>query len=261
MAPSLACTPLPSHTHPPPALQPTGKEGSAVSAAAASTSGTATMAAPAVAAAPPAPPPPPPQPDQKPAHDVVAGAMARAASQSTIHPLDTMKVRMQAGRASSSGTSGGGAKPAATLPRSASGAVGLERRLSEVKGLYKVSVGHRQARTVPTQRRTAGCALACICTAHPTVPAPHAAACPAARPCAGRGRGCHGRRHHHRHLLCLLLHHQVRPAAHRALAVQQGVPANLVGVDPKHLPTANYLAGIACSPTTPARPPAAPSCG
>ena len=33
----------------------------------------------------------------KPAHDVVAGAMARAASQSTIHPLDTMKVRMQAG--------------------------------------------------------------------------------------------------------------------------------------------------------------------
>jgi hypothetical protein len=33
---------------------------------------------------------------EKPAHDVVAGAMARAASQSTIHPLDTMKVRMQA---------------------------------------------------------------------------------------------------------------------------------------------------------------------
>lgn len=41
-------------------------------------------------------PPPPPSVD-KPAHDVVAGAMARAASQSTIHPLDTMKVRMQAG--------------------------------------------------------------------------------------------------------------------------------------------------------------------
>lgn len=37
---------------------------------------------------------PPPPPD-KPAHDVVAGAIARAASQSTIHPLDTMKVRMQ----------------------------------------------------------------------------------------------------------------------------------------------------------------------
>lgn len=39
----------------------------------------------------------PPPPVDKPAHDVVAGAMARAASQSTIHPLDTMKVRMQAG--------------------------------------------------------------------------------------------------------------------------------------------------------------------
>eukprot|EP00191_Tetraselmis_sp_GSL018_P005791 CAMPEP_0177611448 /NCGR_PEP_ID=MMETSP0419_2-20121207/20495_1 /TAXON_ID=582737 /ORGANISM="Tetraselmis sp., Strain GSL018" /LENGTH=387 /DNA_ID=CAMNT_0019107175 /DNA_START=628 /DNA_END=1788 /DNA_ORIENTATION=+ len=31
----------------------------------------------------------------KPASDVLAGAIARAASQSTIHPLDTLKVRMQ----------------------------------------------------------------------------------------------------------------------------------------------------------------------
>lgn len=31
----------------------------------------------------------------KPASDVVAGAVARAASQSTIHPLDTLKVRLQ----------------------------------------------------------------------------------------------------------------------------------------------------------------------
>ena len=31
-----------------------------------------------------------------PVTDVVAGATARAASQSTIHPLDTIKVRMQA---------------------------------------------------------------------------------------------------------------------------------------------------------------------
>jgi hypothetical protein len=29
--------------------------------------------------------------------DVIAGAVARAASQSTIHPLDTFKVRLQAG--------------------------------------------------------------------------------------------------------------------------------------------------------------------
>ena len=33
--------------------------------------------------------------DLKPASDVLAGAVARAASQGTIHPLDTLKVRMQ----------------------------------------------------------------------------------------------------------------------------------------------------------------------
>lgn len=32
----------------------------------------------------------------KPASDVLCGALARAASQSTIHPLDTLKVRLQA---------------------------------------------------------------------------------------------------------------------------------------------------------------------
>lgn len=41
-----------------------------------------------------APPSPPPK-GSKPASDVVAGTLARAASQSTIHPLDTLKVRMQ----------------------------------------------------------------------------------------------------------------------------------------------------------------------
>ncbi|EIE26628.1 mitochondrial carrier [Coccomyxa subellipsoidea C-169] len=45
-------------------------------------------------------PPPPAPPDQKPVHDVMAGAMARAASQGTIHPLDTLKVQMQIGRRS-----------------------------------------------------------------------------------------------------------------------------------------------------------------
>lgn len=45
--------------------------------------------------APPPPSPPPPRVDTKPASDVLAGAMARAASQGTIHPLDTLKVRMQ----------------------------------------------------------------------------------------------------------------------------------------------------------------------
>ena len=42
--------------------------------------------------------PPAPPPDQKPVHDVMAGAMARAASQGTIHPLDTLKVQMQVGK-------------------------------------------------------------------------------------------------------------------------------------------------------------------
>lgn len=36
------------------------------------------------------------QVDTKPASDILAGAVARAASQGTIHPLDTLKVRMQA---------------------------------------------------------------------------------------------------------------------------------------------------------------------
>jgi hypothetical protein len=76
------------------------------------------------------PPPPPPQPEFKPANDVVAGAVARAASQSTIHPLDTMKVRMQ----TSSTT-----KPVApprVMPKQRT--TQLQRNLHEVKGLYKV---------------------------------------------------------------------------------------------------------------------------
>lgn len=88
------------------------------------------------APAPPAPatPPPPPQPDGKPAHDVVAGAVARAASQSTIHPLDTMKVRMQAGRSNPN-------PPPKVQPKATSSSVRLERQLLEVRGLYKGVVG------------------------------------------------------------------------------------------------------------------------
>lgn len=40
--------------------------------------------------------PAPPAAQRKPANDVLAGAVARAASQSTIHPLDTLKVECQA---------------------------------------------------------------------------------------------------------------------------------------------------------------------
>ena len=71
----------------------------------------------------------PPQPDTKPAHDVVAGAVARAASQGTIHPLDTMKVRMQAGPA-----------PGKKL-RALKGTGTIHRGLHEVRGLYKGVLG------------------------------------------------------------------------------------------------------------------------
>lgn len=45
------------------------------------------------------------QVDTKPASDILAGAVARAASQGTIHPLDTLKVRMQARGGASGGVS------------------------------------------------------------------------------------------------------------------------------------------------------------
>lgn len=52
---------------------------------------------------------PPSRPPSKPASDVLAGATARAASQATIHPLDTLKVRMQAGASKAAqATSSGG---------------------------------------------------------------------------------------------------------------------------------------------------------
>lgn len=65
--------------------------------------------------------------------------MARAASQSTIHPLDTMKVRMQAGKAAqSSSTAAAKAAPPASRPPSARGmAFDLQRGLCEVASLYK----------------------------------------------------------------------------------------------------------------------------
>jgi hypothetical protein len=57
----------------------------------------------------------------KPASDVFAGALARALSQSTIHPLDTLKVRMQAaGNAATSAAMSGGAAAARAAPAAAS---------------------------------------------------------------------------------------------------------------------------------------------
>ena len=57
------------------------------SAAAAASVSTATTLSVPDTVAPPSPP--------KPVNEVLAGATARAASQATIHPLDTLKVRMQ----------------------------------------------------------------------------------------------------------------------------------------------------------------------
>jgi len=78
---------------------------------------TAGVVAPAPAPAPrPAALPAKPKVELKPASDVLAGAVARAASQSTIHPLDTLKVRMQAGHRVAAGAAG--AAVSATSPSS-----------------------------------------------------------------------------------------------------------------------------------------------
>ena len=139
----------------------TGNTGMSTSSAILQASDSPTVAAATTVPPPlpaPAPPPPPPQPDGKPAHDVVAGAVARAASQSTIHPLDTMKVRMQAGggRATAPAptpppsttpaparfsTSKSAGLPPSSLNHPNDRMIRLERGLSEVKGLYKGVVG------------------------------------------------------------------------------------------------------------------------
>lgn len=70
----------------------------------------------------------------KPASDVFAGALARAASQSTIHPLDTMKVKLQTQK---------------RVPAGSVGTIGLRAGLKwdlasvgkQVSGLYRGVVG------------------------------------------------------------------------------------------------------------------------
>lgn len=64
----------------------------AASLAPSAAGGNASLAGAGAAAAAPAKA----KPQLKPATDVLAGALARALSQSTIHPLDTLKVRLQA---------------------------------------------------------------------------------------------------------------------------------------------------------------------
>lgn len=82
--------------------------------------------APAVSAPPP--PPAAAKVDTKPATDVIAGALARAASQSTIHPLDTLKVRLQAGKSAMN-----------MAPPSSSG--GLPAALNSLRHMYRGVLG------------------------------------------------------------------------------------------------------------------------
>lgn len=81
----------------------------------------------------------------KPASDVIAGALARAASQSTIHPLDTFKVRLQAngGKAAAATAASGVSKFGQLVPPpGAAGAAFELRQLGmTVRSLYKGVVG------------------------------------------------------------------------------------------------------------------------
>lgn len=121
---------------------------SAVSTAAAATTSTAAAAAATVSApAPPAAPSSPPSVSsgaEKPAHDVVAGAMARAASQSTVHPLDTMKVRMQAGSMQqpvNSAPRTSGVQRAVLSGKPVEATASLQKNLTELRHLYKGVAG------------------------------------------------------------------------------------------------------------------------
>ncbi|GIM03575.1 hypothetical protein Vretimale_8315 [Volvox reticuliferus] len=93
----------------------------------------------------------PPSGGDKPIHDVLAGALARAISQGTIHPIDTLKVRMQASsRAISNGATAAGSNAAAT--RSLNGqslplqplariAGAMQGALTDAKSLYRGVLG------------------------------------------------------------------------------------------------------------------------
>ncbi|GLC53045.1 hypothetical protein PLESTB_000702100 [Pleodorina starrii] len=86
----------------------------------------------------------------KPIHDVLAGALARAISQGTIHPIDTLKVRMQAASrvVASGGAASAAASAAAThhLPLGpqqplARMAAAMQSALTDAKSLYRGVLG------------------------------------------------------------------------------------------------------------------------
>jgi hypothetical protein len=78
------------------------------------------------------------KPATRPASDVLAGALARAASQSIIHPLDTLKVRLQAaGRAAAPGAAGAVSKFGRLVPPAGAAGGGLQAAGAGLASLYK----------------------------------------------------------------------------------------------------------------------------
>lgn len=168
--------------------------------------------------------PPPAAPDQKPVHDVMAGAMARAASQGTIHPLDTLKVQMQVG------------KQVQQTGRLFMDSAGMHVSAGQFDPHYKdttLCMEGSCTRWWPCRRECQECrpwvrqhkprgATLCRWTGRARrshTDSRHAAPPGrAAQSVQGRVRGGHWCRHHHRHLLRLLQHHQERAAQTHFLA-------------------------------------------
>mmetsp|Transcript_13533 Transcript_13533/g.28951 ORF Transcript_13533/g.28951 Transcript_13533/m.28951 type:complete len:377 (+) Transcript_13533:170-1300(+) len=123
--------------------QRTARNGSYALPLASLTQATAAKADPAVSRSATAPQPAPSAPAEKPAHDVLAGAMARAASQSTIHPIDTLKVRMQAGKPAKGPSPNAGSARNIRVHAAGVQTAGFNwpRVLSEVGSLYKGVLG------------------------------------------------------------------------------------------------------------------------
>ena len=126
-----------------------------------------------LSAPPPPPPPSTPKVDTKPASDVLAGAMARAASQGTIHPLDTLKVRMQSqsGKAAKRPLSKiaklippAGADAAATAAKAQKA---VSKAIPKVASLYKGVIGAASGLVLPLAPTLPSMELPQTCSARP----------------------------------------------------------------------------------------------
>jgi hypothetical protein len=106
-----------------------------------------TAAAPAAPSAAAAAAPPSssskPKLELKPASDVLAGAVARAASQSTVHPLDTLKVRMQAADAVAAASSARAASAAARAAASGAASSASSSAVVPLRGIASAAASVR----------------------------------------------------------------------------------------------------------------------